>query len=137
MASRQRLNNDGGPIPIPVPPPETVPVSASPKTKVPEAIRRAAYDATQSIKGGQQPIEEPQQYLQHAIPQPVAGPQDGGGISTRRGSRSEQIAALEGQLDEVPVIQREPEVNPQALAVDRRPAIGRNPKFNPQPPRHK
>lgn len=135
MASRQRLNNDGGPIPVPIPPPETVPVSASPRSKVPDAIRRAAYDATQSIKGGLQEEEQPPQQHYQA---PQAMPShDGGGITTRRGSRAEQIAALEGQLDEIPVLQREPEVNPQTLAVDRRPAIGRNPKFNPQPPRHK
>lgn len=137
MASRQRLNNDGGPIPVPVPPPETVPVSASPRSKVPDAIRRAAYDATQSIRQQQPGEEDPRAAAppQPVHPQPVPVPD---GIVTRRGgSRSEQIAALEGAIDEVPVLQREPEVNPQALSVDRRPVIGRNPKFNPIPPRHK
>lgn len=89
MASRTRMNQQGADIPIPAQPVETIPVSATPRVKVPDQIRRAAMQNTQGVVGGPQPV-----------PQVVSQAQEpGGGISTRRQNRAAEIAALEAQAD--------------------------------------
>ena len=129
MAGRARMNQEGGSVPIPSPPPETVPVSAAPRAKIAEELRRQAIAATQQLQGAHGDASE--------------------GIVTRRGrSRAEEIAALEGmdmpspselpalptrQAREVVPIQGE-STDPSALAgiTERPPLAGRNAKFNPR-----
>lgn len=123
MASRQRLNDQNVNIPVPAPPPGTV--SAAPRPQVPRQIRQAAMQNTQGV--------QPQ----------------GAGINTRP-ARTNEIAALESQLDpsiaesapmplrphqaEVPELSRPIQgVDGKELMgiVNRPPMVGRNPKFRP------
>ncbi len=131
MAARTPLNNQSGPVPVPAPPAGSTPVSASPRAKVPDQVRRAAMQNTQGIQS------------RHA---------ESGGIQTRRPNRAAEIAALEGQVDPTIADETAAVMSPSAPVpvtelshrgegidergfrsiLDQPPAVGVNPKFHPR-----
>lgn len=144
MAGRARLNQQGADIPVPTPSRESLPISASPRVKVPDQIRQAALQNTQGLQGAGN------------VPQVVAAPgQEGTGIATRRLSRAAEIASLEGQFDPTLDVGDQPPVGPLTQEVsevsartrgpttpakdvrsilDRPPVVGINKKFQPRDP---
>jgi len=131
MRSRTPLNRRGDATPTPA---AATPVSAQRRVKVPDQIRQAAMQNTESVKGQAGVLSAP-------VVQPETVPQ---------GGRASHIAALEGQVEGMvtgpqaplpersvqPVAEIRPSgINPRevVMATDPKPPAGVNKKYNPPP----